>query len=143
MTAPPSRPVPVPDEQSAPYWEAAARHVLTIAQCSVCDRFTMPPDQVCPHCRSTTPGFEFRPVSGRGTIRSWTVMHQSFLPGFEADIPFVLVDVELAEQPELRLIGRLVDGPQTPLRIGAAVHAAFEDLAPGVAIPAFELDESS
>ena len=53
-------------------------------------------------------------------------MRQSFLPGF--DVPFVLVDVELDEQPELRLIGRLLDGEDPGLRIGARVHVAFEDL---------------
>jgi hypothetical protein len=68
-------------------------------------------------------------------------MRQSFLPGFDA--PFVLVDVELSVQSDLRLIGRLVDGPDTPLRLGAPVRLAFEDIAPGVAIPAFALETSS
>jgi uncharacterized protein len=67
-------------------------------------------------------------------------MRQSFLPGFDADVPFVLVDVELDEQPDLRLIGRLTDGPDAPLRIGSRVSVAFEDLSPGISIPAFALD---
>lgn len=71
-------------------------------------------------------------------------MRQSFLPGFE--VPFVLVDVELDEQPELRLIGRLLDGEDPGLHIGARVHVAFESLAPSVAesvsVPAFALGES-
>ncbi len=54
----------------------------------------------------------FEPVSGRGFVRSWTVVRQSFLPGFEDDLPFVLVDVELEEQPDLRMIGRLPTGPR-------------------------------
>ncbi len=99
----------------------------------------MPPDVVCPHCRSSDPRFEFTPVSGRGTVRSWTVVRQAFLPGFEDDLPFVLVDVELVEQQELRLIGRLLDGPDADLHVGDAVVVGFEDLAPGVAVPAFEL----
>ena len=63
-------------------------------------------------------------------------MRQSFLQGF--DVPFVLVDVELVEQADLRLIGRLLDGPgctswdrrrglpgvrgRRPGRLGAGVH---------------------
>jgi uncharacterized protein len=133
------RPLPVPDEASAPYWSAAAEHVLTVARCGACGQFCMPPDVVCPHCRSTEPQFEFTPVSGHGTVRSWTVVRQAFLPGFEEDLPFVLVDVELVEQKELRLIGRLLDGPEAELQVGAAVTVGFEDLAPGVAVPAFEL----
>ncbi|MCX4090876.1 Zn-ribbon domain-containing OB-fold protein [Nocardia sp. alder85J] len=134
-----NRPLPVPDAQSAPFWTAAATGVLTVARCSACTRYTAPPDLVCPHCGSTTPEFTFTPVSGRGTVRSWTVVRQSFLPGFDTDLPFVLVDVELAEQSELRLIGRLLDGPDAPLRLGAPVRAAFEHLTTDIAVPAFEL----
>jgi uncharacterized protein len=133
------RPVPVPDEASAPFWSAAAEHVLTVARCAECGQFTMPPDLVCPHCRTTNPRFEFTPVSGHGTVRSWTVVRQAFLPGFEDDLPFVLVDVELVEQKELRLIGRLLDGVEADLHVGDAVVVGFEDLAPAVAVPAFEL----
>jgi uncharacterized protein len=133
------RPLPVADESSAPFWSATAEHVLTVARCGRCGQCTMPPDVVCPHCHATDPGFEFTPVSGRGTVRSWTVVRQAFLPGFDDDLPFVLVDVELVEQSELRLIGRLLDGVGADLHIGIKVVVAFEDLAPGVAVPAFEL----
>jgi uncharacterized OB-fold protein len=136
----PVRPVPVPDETSAPFWEAAAAHELTAARCSRCRAFTIPIDVVCPHCHSTDPAFAFEPVTGRGAVRSWTTMNQSFLPGFADDVPFVLVDVELDEQPDLRMIGRLLDGADVVLHLGDRVHAAFEDLAPGVAVPAFVLD---
>jgi hypothetical protein len=132
--------VPVPDERSQGYWDAAADHVLAVARCSVCDRFSIPPDVVCQHCHSTEPDFQFVPVSGRGVVRSWTVMHQSFVPGFDELLPFVLVDVELEEQADLRTIGRLVDGPDVPLAIGSRVVVAFEDLAPGVSVPAFALE---
>ena len=140
--SPSTRPVPVPDDMSAPFWTAAAAHELTVARCARCRAYTVPIDVVCPHCHSTDPAFAFEPVSGGGVVRSWTTMYQSFLPGFADDVPFVLVDVELDEQPELRLIGRLLDGPDEPLHLGDRVHVAFEDLADGVAIPAFELERS-
>ncbi|WP_019927550.1 Zn-ribbon domain-containing OB-fold protein [Nocardia sp. BMG111209] len=133
------RPLPQPDAQSALYWRAAAEGRLTVARCARCEHYTVPPDVVCPHCGSGTPDFTFTPVSGHGTVRSWTVVRQSFLPGFDADLPYVLVDVELAEQSELRLIGRLLDGPDAPLRLGAPVRVAFEHLAAEIAVPAFEL----
>jgi uncharacterized OB-fold protein len=137
-----ARPVPVPDDQSRGYWDAAAEHVLAIARCSRCGTFAMPPDIVCAHCHSTDPDFAFVPVSGRGIVRSWTTMNESFLPGFDDLVPFVLVDVELDEQPDLRTIGRLLDGPDAPLAIGARVVVAFEDLMPGVSVPAFTLEQS-
>ncbi|MEV1063948.1 OB-fold domain-containing protein [Streptomyces sp. NPDC050263] len=137
------RPVPVPDETSAPYWEAAARHVLALARCGRCGAFAVPPDQTCPHCRTTDPDFTYQPVSGRGTVRSWTVVRQSPLPGLSQAVPFVLVDVELDEQAGLRMIGRLLDGPDAAWRAGDRVRVAFEDVGAGVAVPAFVLGDVS
>ncbi|MFW0787058.1 OB-fold domain-containing protein [Gordonia sp. CPCC 206044] len=133
------RPLPVPDDDSAQFWEAAARHQLVIARCGRCEQFSHPPDSVCPHCGSTEPVFTFAPVSGRGVIRSWTVARQSFLPGFDALLPFVLVDVELVEQSELRMIGRLLDSAPEGLRIGSAVDVVFEEIADDLCVPAFVL----
>ena len=108
------------------------RTCSTVARCSRCGTFSIPPDIVCPHCHSTvTPTFAFEPVSGRGSLRSWTVVRQSFLPGFDDDLPFVLVDVELDEQADLRMIGRLLDGPDAALHLGDRVVVAFEDIAAG------------
>jgi uncharacterized protein len=136
-----ARPVPVPDALSRDFWDAAAAHSLVLARCTRCARFSHPPDTVCPHCGSTDPAFESTVVDGSGSVRSWTIVRQSFLPGFE--VPFVLVDVELSAQPDVRLIGRLVDGPDAPLRLDAPVRLAFEDIAPDVAVPAFTLETGS
>ncbi|MHC5257719.1 Zn-ribbon domain-containing OB-fold protein [Streptomyces sp. UC4497] len=135
------RPVPVPDTRSAPYWKAAARHELVLARCGRCAAFALPPDLTCPHCHATEPGFTYEPVTGRGTVRSWTVVRQSPLPGLADEVPFVLVDVELDGLGGPRMIGRLLDGPDSPLRVGDRVHVAFEDIAPGTAVPAFTLGE--
>lgn len=128
---------PVPDENSAPFWAACAEHRLTLACCAQCGGVTLPPDITCPHCRSTEPAYSFKQVSGRGRVRTWTILRQSYLAGFK--VPFVLVDVELDDAPDVRLIGQLLDGPEARLAIGDAVEVAFEDLAQGVAVPAFKL----
>jgi uncharacterized OB-fold protein len=134
------RPVPVPDELSAPYWSAAADHVLVLARCSRCRQLTHPPDVVCPECQDPDPAFTFEPVNGGGVIRSWIVLRQSFLPGFQDQLPLVLVDVALDAAAEIRLIGRLLDGNEASFTIGRRVQVAFEDLAPGVSVPAFALE---
>ena len=139
------RPVPVPDEVTAPFWEAASRHELTVARCTACEARVVAPGSVCPECGTTEPAFRFDPVSGNGTLRSWAVVRQSFLPGFE--VPFVLVDVELDEQVDLRMIGRLLDGvaaiDEPGLSVGTPVRVAFEDVAVDVAVPAFVLADGT
>ena len=127
--------LPIPDETSVPFWAACAEHVLTLPRCGPCGAYTLPPDVVCPHCKSTEPAWRYEPVPGRGKLRTWTVVRHSFLQGFE--LPFVLADVELDVQQDLRMIGRLLDGAEAPLQIGDRVEVAFEELAPGVAIPSF------
>jgi uncharacterized protein len=133
------RPLPVPDELSAPFWAAAAEHELTLPRCARCGAGSIPPDVVCPRCGSTEPDYVFEPIGGSGVIRSWTVVRQSFLPGF--DVPFVLVDVELDEQPDLRLVARLLDGVDAPVRVGMRVRLAWEDVVTGTAVPAFVVDD--
>lgn len=71
-------------------------------------------------------------------MRTWTIIRQSFLSGFE--VPFILVDVELVEQPHVRMIGRLLEDIATPIQLGDAVDVAFEDVSAEVAIPAFKLE---
>jgi uncharacterized protein len=133
------RPVPVPDDTSAAFWAAAAEHQLVVARCSHCGALTLPPDVVCTQCGSTEPAMIFTRVDGRAVVRSWTIVRHALLPGFADDLPFVLVDAELIDAPGLRLIGRLLDGPDAGLSLGAELVCAFEDLAQGVAVPAFEL----
>lgn len=136
-----NRIVPVPDETSAPYWEACARHELALPRCAQCHQFTLPPDVTCPNCQSTEPDWTFEPAGSGGRIRTWTVMRHSFLQGF--DLPFVLVDVELDVQSDLRMIGRLLDGAEAPLAIGARVVVEFEDIDEGHALPAFRLEQAA
>jgi hypothetical protein len=56
-------------------------------------------------------------------------------------VPFVLVDVELDEQPDLRLVARLLDGVDAPVRVGMRVRLAWEDVVTGTAVPAFVVDD--
>jgi uncharacterized OB-fold protein len=131
--------MPRPDDLSRGYWEAAARHELAIQRCDHCGWYSHPPDVVCPNCLAPDPSSTFAPVSGRGVIRSWTVMRDAFLPAFREDVPWVVVDVELEEQPGLSVISRLVDGADADVQLGRPVRVVFHDVAEGVALPEFEL----
>ena len=131
-------PIPVPDDRSAGFWSAAAEHTLVLARCGGCGRYQHPPADFCADCPRADAASEFVPVEGGGRVRSWIVVRDSFLPGFE--VPYVLVDVELDVQAGLRLIGRLVDGVEAPLAYGDRVRVVFDDIAPDVAVPAFALE---
>ena len=129
------RPLPVPDESSAPYWAAAAQHVLTVARCGQCGNVDAAARRGVYRVRFDRS--RVRVHSGERARRRAVV--DGGAPGLPArlrpDLPFVLVDVELAEQADLRLIGRLLDGVDAELRLGAAVRVVFEDLRPRSPFP--------
>lgn len=138
-TASVPKPVPLPDATSEEYWKSAASHVLAVQQCTACGWYAYPPGQICTKCLSPERSFRFQPVSGKGRLKSWTIVRDAFLPGFKDDVPYVVAEVELVEQDGLTIVGRLLDGAGAPLRLGAPVEATFDDIAEGVAIPAFSL----
>ena len=138
-----TRVLPAVDEQSAPFWEAAGDHRLVLARCDACQRINHPPDVVCGHCHDPAGRFHHDQVDTGATVMSWITVRQPFLPGFDELVPFLLVDASLDADRDVRLIGRLLDGPTTQLSVGARVRVEFEDIAPGVALPAFVLDDTT
>ena len=136
---PPPKPVPVPDERTEGFWLAAANGVLALQRCDQCGWFEHPPVFVCARCHAADAAFTFTPVSGRAVLRTWTIVHTSFLTAFADDVPYVLAEVELPEQPGLRYTARLLDGPDTVLRVGAPVEVVFEPLRDGFVLPQLRL----
>jgi uncharacterized OB-fold protein len=77
------------------------------------------------------------PLSGRGTVFTFTINHQAFLPS--VPVPYVVAIVELVEQAGLQLTTRIVNCDPAKVRIGMAVSVVFEDRG-GVRLPLFEPD---
>ena len=129
MTAPASRPVPHADRDSAPWWEALARHELLMQRCTQCRTWRFPPRAICNRCGSFDHAWE--PPSGRGTVASWIVNHHAFSTDFAP--PYAVVTVRLDEQDDVLLIGSFVGDPRQ-LRTGSKVAATFDDVADGVTL---------
>jgi uncharacterized OB-fold protein len=129
----PPRPVPQPDEDSAPFWEAAARHELVIQRCASCGTLRHPPRPMCPTCRSTETTWVR--ASGRGRVWSWVVAHPPVLPAFADKVPYNVVVIHLEEG--IRMIGNLLDVPPGQITDGMEVTVDFEDVEDGVSLPAW------
>ena len=128
-----SRPLPDPDADSAPFWEAARRGELRVQRCAECGARRHPPRPMCPRCRCMRG--EWERLSGRGRIYSFVVCHAPVLPAFQERVPYAVVLVELAEDPGLRLVGNLLDAGPEALRIGQPVQVVFEDVGEDVVLP--------
>jgi uncharacterized OB-fold protein len=121
MTEAPFRVRPALDETNEFFWTSGSDGQLRFLRCRACGYFLHPPSPRCPLCASNDVAPE--PVSGRATVYSFTVNHQSWDGTTE---PYVIAIVELAEQRDLRLTTNLVDLHPDEVEIGMEVEVTFE-----------------
>ena len=137
MSTKSKKPIPIPDELSRPFWDSAKNGRLTLQRCAICGYYNHPPRHFCDACLAQD--LRFEPVSGRGVVYTFTVMHQRDVAGFEDEAPFINIVVELIEQPQLLMVSNLPITDRAKIRIGAAVEVAFEDRGDGVIVPQFRI----
>lgn len=130
-------PVPVPDTDSAPFWEACRAHRLVAQRCADCGRWRWPPAGVCPGCQRRGAG-EWTALRGTGTVTSYVVAQRALHPAFADKVPYTIVFVAPDEAPDhVLLIGNLLDEPWERVRVGLRVQVSFADLPGGAALPMF------
>ncbi|MGO9103134.1 MAG: Zn-ribbon domain-containing OB-fold protein [Mycobacterium sp.] len=116
--------IPVIDAASAPYWEAAKRGRLLIAECGACGKVHHYPRPFCVHCWSED--VHPLPASGRGTLYTYSTVYVNDLQPFKNRLPYVAAIVELAEGP--RLMTTIEGAAPEELHIGMAVSASFRPI---------------
>jgi len=124
---------PAVTEETQPFWDAAAEGRLLVERCTACAAESFPPRGICRSCRSRA--VELVEVTGPGTVHSFTVNHQRWLPDLE--VPFAIVLVEFAEHPGVRVPGRLRGCAPEDVTIDLAVEVGFEPGPGGFSIPSF------
>ena len=125
------RPVPTPDEASAPFFAGAARGELMLQRCGSCGAFMWPVRARCVECFSNE--VEWEAASGRAELYSFVVVHQPY-PGFEE--PYVLATVETPEG--VRFNTSIVGAEADELTIGMQLTVVFEPVSDDVVVPKFE-----
>ncbi|HZS20002.1 MAG TPA: OB-fold domain-containing protein [Pseudonocardiaceae bacterium] len=125
-------PVPVPDPDTAPFWEGLKEGKLMLCRCDDTGKWIHPPLE---RSRFTGGPVHFEQVSGEGTIFSYIVVRQPLVPGRIP--PYVIGIVELAEQPGLR-INAIIAADPAEVRIGQPVRMRVVDLGDtGFRVPEF------
>jgi uncharacterized OB-fold protein len=121
------------DEESAPFFDFAARGELRIQACADCGVRRMPPRPRCDRCGSFEGRWDL--MSGSGIVWSFVVPHPPLLPAYAEVAPYNVVLVELDDDPTIRLVGNVVSEPGAALdsvdpslvTIGMSVQVAFPD----------------
>ncbi|MFN0096192.1 MAG: Zn-ribbon domain-containing OB-fold protein [Dehalococcoidia bacterium] len=127
-----TKPIPEPDEDSQPFFDGARAGKLMIMRCADCGAYRMPSRKHCDVCLSGNT--EWVAASGRGSVRTFGVMHQKYHPGFFDELPYNLAVVELEEGP--RLVTNLVDVENAAIRVDMPVVVTFTDYG-DVSLPKF------
>jgi uncharacterized OB-fold protein len=135
LTAVSVPPLPQPSALTRFFWDAIRQHRIEILRCDTCGHYVHYPRPICEKCLGMQ--LSPSPVSGRGTLYSYTEVMQAFHPYFVDKLPYVLAVIELPEQAGLRITTAMVDYEPAELRVGLPVEVVFTDIAPDVTLPYF------
>jgi uncharacterized OB-fold protein len=131
----PDYPLPdVDDPVMRPFWEGARRRKLLLQRDRRSGRMHWPPKPLY----WSGGELEWFEASGKGTIYSYVVAHEPFLPALRHLLPHVMVLVETDEGP--RLVGYMIHCRPDEMSFGMRVRVAFEPLTERVTLPVWEPD---
>ena len=132
-----TRPIPVPNEWTKPFWDAAKQGVLALQRCQACRRFQHPPYATCVNCMSID--LKFEPVAGTGAIYAYTIMYHTGDKRFASAVPYASIVVELDEAPGALMAGNLLEAAYTEAKVGRRVEVTFQPLNDDITLPQFRL----
>lgn len=128
-----TKPLPVTDAHSLPFWEAAHQGELRLPRCRSCGHHRTTFESTCPECLGQE--FDWALLSGQGVIWSFCFFHKVYFSGFGPEAPYNVALVRLAEGP--LLVTNIVDAPAGALAIGTPVQAVFDTVTPEVSLVKF------
>jgi hypothetical protein len=128
------KPLPKPTPETQHFWDGCKRGELILQRCKDTGRAYFPPRPFSPYTGSKN--VETFRASGRATLYSYVINHRP-APGFEAEAPYAIAVVELAEGP--RMMTNIVDCPQTPeaLQLDMPLEVTFEKVNDDISLPKF------
>ena len=128
-----AKPLPRVTAANRPHWQAARAHELRLPRCKQCGCWVFPIAQQCQQCWSED--LQWCALSGRGSVSSWVVVRRAFDPSFAADVPYMVVQVDLEEG--MRFISHVIDVSPAQIHAGMPVTAVFEDVTDEVTLVKF------
>ncbi len=137
-----AKPLPVPDPDSRPFWDACREHELRAQRCAGCGAFRWPPQAFCPECYSWDFAWERLPETG--AVYTFTVAHYVTVPSFQDDAPYVVAHITIdGTDDRVRIVSNVVGVPWEKVHVGMRVRVRFEDVTPEVTLPRFEPAEEA
>jgi uncharacterized OB-fold protein len=111
------------------FWDGTAAGELRIQRCNACGALRFPPGPACQSCDAYDRGHVV--AAGTGTVFSYVVHRHPPVPGKE--LPVVIALIELDEG--VRMVGEVVDVPDTEIAIGMRLRVDFSRVDDELALP--------
>jgi uncharacterized OB-fold protein len=124
------RPLPDPDDLSREFWHGAHEGHLLFQQCPSCGHRQFYPRLICTACAATP---EWAEASGRGRVRTFSIVRQAVHPPFRQMAPYVVAMVELDEGP--LMMSNITGIAVEEVSIGMPVEAYAVPFADDLALP--------
>ena len=144
------------DGENLEYFRHCAAHDFHLQQCDDCKLLRYPPTTACPWCTCLTS--TWTRVEGKGEVYSYEEVRHGIQPAFQARVPYMVLLVELdtqkgkpTEHESLRVVANLTttDGVLAPpdmvqrVGIGSRMRMVFSDVAPGLSLPQWTIDDGA
>ncbi len=133
------KPVPMPDQVTAKFWDAAKEGKLLLQQCADCGAIQSFPQTQCRDCMSEN--VEWIESAGTGKIYSFTIVHRPPTALFDEDAPYAVALVELDEG--VRMMSNIVGIRPDDVRVDMPVEVVFDEITPTVSLPKFRPTETA
>jgi uncharacterized OB-fold protein len=128
------KPLPIINEDNAPYWEYAKKHELRMQKCTRCGHIRFPVSVVCPKCHSLEA--EWTGLSGKGKVYSYVIYRMAYHPSYQNDIPYAVAIIQLDEGP--RMESNITGCQMEDIRIDMPVEVYFDDVTDDISLPKFK-----
>ncbi len=123
--------IPQVTSELKPFFDAARQHKLAVQKCDNCGALRFPAAPLCLACDSDKASWV--PVSGRGEVFSFTIMHRAYHPAIK--VPYTLAVIELKEGA--KITSNVIDIEPSKVKCGMPVEVVFEKLSDEVTLPKF------
>jgi uncharacterized OB-fold protein len=144
------------DGENLTYFKHCSQHDFHLQKCDDCSLLRYPPNTGCPWCGGANA--TWTRVEGKGEVHSYEEVHHAIQPAFKGHTPYMVLLVDLdtqkgkpTEVEALRVVANLTtpDGTLAPpdmvrkVGIGTRVRMVFADVADGLSLPQWTIDETA
>lgn len=133
MDSAPLKNLPISTAETAEYWAGCQRRELLIQRCTDCGACQFYPRLLCTRCSGRA--LQWVRASGRGAIRTFTIVRRAVSAAYAAEVPYVVALIRLEEGPTL--MSNVVGCAVETVAIDMPVEVVFDDWPGGVTVPKF------